>query len=119
MQLRPTPQGARLAAAATTAALAAAFLSAVPAAADGDELAQVRAALETPANLDDDAGGNANADDPAIWSHPDDRDGDLIVATLKQGGLAVYDAADGRSSGSPPPPRPGPATSPDGSTTST
>ncbi|NYD44461.1 3-phytase [Actinomadura luteofluorescens] len=109
MQLRPTPQGARLAAAATTAALAAAFLSAVPAAADGDELAQVRAALETPANLDDDAGGNANADDPAIWSHPDDRDGDLIVATLKQGGLAVYDAA-GRQIqrlAAPTPPRPG------------
>jgi 3-phytase len=93
MQLRPTSQGARLAAAAATAALAAAFVPAAPASADGDDLAQVRAALETPANFDDDAGGNANADDPAIWSHPDDRDGDLIVTTLKEGGLAVHDAA--------------------------
>ncbi|TMR27246.1 phytase, partial [Actinomadura geliboluensis] len=93
MHLRPTPKGVRLAAAATTAALAAAVLSAAPAAADGDELAQVRAALETPPNYDDEAGGNANADDPAIWSHPSDRAGDLVVATLKEGGLVVYDAA--------------------------
>ncbi|WP_396452537.1 phytase [Actinomadura sp.] len=93
MHLRPTPEGVRLAAAATTVALAAAVLPAVPAAADGDELAQVRATLETPPNFDDEAGGNANADDPAIWSHPDDRDGDLVIATLKEGGLVVYDAA--------------------------
>lgn len=109
MHLRPTPKGVRLAAAATTAALAAAVLSAAPAAADGDELAQVRAALETPPNYDDEAGGNANADDPAIWSHPSDRAGDLVVATLKEGGLVVYDAA-GRETqriAAPTPPRPG------------
>ncbi|TDD67704.1 phytase [Actinomadura darangshiensis] len=106
MQLRPTPH-LRLAAAAATVALTAAVLPAVPAAAD--ELAEVRVALETPANFDDEAGGNANADDPAIWSHPSDRNGDLVVATLKEGGLVVYDAA-GREIqrfAAPAPPRPG------------
>src|SRR5690242_10758866 len=87
------PRGHRLAAAAVTAALAAAALSAAPASADDDELAQVHARLETPAVFDDDAGGNANADDPAIWNHPSDHDGDLVIATLKQAGLAVYDAS--------------------------
>ncbi|MER7542338.1 phytase [Spirillospora sp. NPDC127506] len=109
MHLRPTPEGVRLAAAATAAALAAAVLPAVPAAADGDDPAQVRAVLETPANFDDEAGGYANADDPAIWSHPDDRHGDLVIATLKEGGLAVYDTA-GREIqrfAAPAPPRPG------------
>ncbi len=109
MHLRPTPKGVRLAAAATTVALAAAVLPAVPAAADGDELAQVRATLETPPNFDDEAGGNANADDPAIWSHPDDRDGDLVITTLKEGGLAVYDTAghEIQRFAAPAPPRPG------------
>ncbi|OLT34932.1 hydrolase [Actinomadura sp. CNU-125] len=99
MQPRPTPEGvrraSRLTAAATTLALAAAVLAAAPATAtaDGDEVAQAHARVETPAAFDDEAGGNANADDPAIWSHPDDHDGDLIVATLKEAGLAVYDTA--------------------------
>ncbi|MFB4310561.1 phytase [Actinomadura sp. GTD37] len=109
MHLKPTPKGARLAAAATTVALAAAVLPAVPASAGGDQPAQVRATLETPPNYDDEAGGNANADDPAIWSHPSDRAGDLVVATLKEGGLVVYDAA-GREVqrfAAPTPPRPG------------
>lgn len=113
MQLRPTPKSVRLAAAARSAMLAAAVLPAVlpavPASADGDDLARVRATLETPANFDDAAGGNANADDPAIWSHPDDRGGDLVIATLKEGGLVVYDTA-GREIqrfAAPAPPRPG------------
>ncbi|MFD0689697.1 phytase [Actinomadura fibrosa] len=108
MQLRPTPH-LRLSAAAAAVALTAAVLPAAPAAAGADTLAQVRATLETPPNFDDAAGGDANADDPAIWSHPDDRGGDLVVATLKQGGLAVYDAA-GRQIQrlpAPAPPRPG------------
>lgn len=115
MHLKPTPRGVRrvprLAAAATTVALAAAVLPAVPAAADGDELALVQARLETPPVFDDDAGGNANADDPAIWSHPDDRDGDLVVATLKEGGLAVYDTAGNEIQriAAPAAPRPGDA----------
>ncbi len=90
-----------------TVALTAAVLPAVPAAAD--DLAQVRATLETAPNYDDAAGGNANADDPAIWSHPDDRDGDLFIATLKEGGLVVYDAAyqEIQRFAAPAPPRPG------------
>jgi 3-phytase len=79
----------RLAAAAVL--IGALAVPAAPAAAD-DDLATVRAALETPPNFDDDEGGEANADDPAIWNHPDSRRADLIVGTLKQGGLAVFDA---------------------------
>ena len=52
--------------------------------------ATARAAYETEANLDDDAGGKANADDPAIWVHAQRPARSLVVATLKEGGLAVY-----------------------------
>ena len=37
------------------------------------------------------AGGNADADDPAIWRNPADPDRSLVVATAKEGGLRVYD----------------------------
>jgi 3-phytase len=87
------PRRPRLAAAAIAVALAGSVASAIPASADGDELAQIHAQLETPAVYDDEAGGNANADDPAIWNNPYDHDGDLVIATLKQAGLAVYDAS--------------------------
>ncbi|MQY07679.1 phytase [Actinomadura macrotermitis] len=107
---RPVPAGrSRLTAAAVTVVLATAVLPAVPAAADDDDLAQLHARLETPAYFDDKAGGKANADDPAIWNHPSDHRGDLVVGTLKQGGLAVYDAAghEIQHLAAPAPPRPG------------
>jgi 3-phytase len=50
----------------------------------------VQPQLETPANFDDDAGGNADADDPAIWVHPYSTAKSLVVGTLKDAGLAVY-----------------------------
>ncbi len=53
----------------------------------------VTATAMTPALYDDDEGGNANADDPAIWLHPDDPSASLVVATAKEGGLYVYDLA--------------------------
>ncbi|WP_199328452.1 phytase [Anabaena azotica] len=53
-------------------------------------LVSVQAQLETPANFDDDAGGNADADDPAIWVHPSSTAKSLVVGTLKDAGLAVY-----------------------------
>ncbi|PPK66800.1 phytase [Actinokineospora auranticolor] len=46
---------------------------------------------ETPPAFDDDEGGNADADDPAIWvdrAHPERS---RVLGTLKNGGLAVFD----------------------------
>ncbi|MBC9712763.1 phytase [Streptomyces sp. TRM66268-LWL] len=46
---------------------------------------------ETATLYDDEAGGDADADDPAIWRNAADPDRSLVVATAKQGGLRVYD----------------------------
>ncbi|MEU9220942.1 phytase [Streptomyces sp. NPDC048376] len=46
---------------------------------------------ETAPLFDDDEGGNANADDPAIWRNSADPDASLVIATAKEGGLRVYD----------------------------
>ena len=46
---------------------------------------------ETPVLYDDDAGGNASGDDPAIWVHPGDSSRSIVVVTAKEGGLRVYD----------------------------
>ncbi|HEX6354896.1 phytase [Actinophytocola sp.] len=54
-------------------------------------LEQVRAVAETASNFDDDAGGNADADDPAIWVHPTRPADSVVVGTLKNGGLTVFD----------------------------
>jgi 3-phytase len=67
-------------------------LLAAPAAAS----AQVTASLETTPLFDDDAGGEADADDPAVWVHPRDRRGTLVLGTKKNAGLDVY-ALDGRT----------------------
>src|SRR5690242_2114886 len=53
--------------------------------------AQVRATLETTPQFDDDAGGNADADDPAIWVNRADRARSLVFGTKKNAGLDVYD----------------------------
>jgi 3-phytase len=49
---------------------------------------------ETPVLYDDDQGGNASGDDPAIWVHPNDSTKSIVIATAKEGGLRVYDLAD-------------------------
>jgi len=67
------------------------LLGAAPAAATAEP--GVTATGETPALFDDDLGGNADADDPAIWVHPWDRSRSRIVGTAKNGGLRVYDLA--------------------------
>lgn len=67
-------------------------LGATPAAA---ATPSVSAALETPALFDDAAGGDADADDPAIWVHPTDPASTLVIGTKKNGGLDVY-GIDGR-----------------------
>ncbi|MEU7905106.1 phytase [Actinoplanes sp. NPDC049118] len=51
----------------------------------------VTATVETPALYDDEAGGEADADDPAIWIHPRLRSRSLVIGTAKNGGLRVYD----------------------------
>ncbi|WP_328876463.1 phytase [Streptomyces sp. NBC_00287] len=46
---------------------------------------------ETAPLYDDEAGGNSDADDPAIWRNAADPGRSLVVATAKEGGLRVYD----------------------------
>ncbi|MDG9670508.1 phytase [Hahella sp. CR1] len=65
----------------TLAALSAQALAAPP---------EVVARFETEAFYDDDAGKNSDADDPAIWAHPEDPAKSLVIATLKEGGLVVF-----------------------------
>ncbi|MFE5975961.1 phytase [Streptomyces sp. NPDC056460] len=98
------PRTARPLVLAVTTALAAAAL-AVPAQADADAQAQAHARhrgharplpavtprAETPVLHDDDAGGNADADDPAIWRNTAAPGRSLVIATAKEGGLRVYD----------------------------
>ncbi|MEH1055810.1 phytase [Micromonospora sp. CPCC 206171] len=83
-------------------------LAAAPAAAPANGLREVRAVAETPALFDDEAGGDADADDPAIWVHPTDRAGSLVVATAKNGGLRVYDLRARERQRFATPPAPGP-----------
>jgi 3-phytase len=45
---------------------------------------------ETPPLFDDEAEGNADADDPAIWLHPQHPHLSLVIGTKKDGGLGVY-----------------------------
>lgn len=72
----------------------------------------VQPKLETPSNFDDDAGGNADADDPAIWVHPFSPSKSLVVATLKNAGLAVYDLKGVQLQSIAAPPAPTPNDSP-------
>ena len=72
----------------------AAVVAAVPAQADSKDragLPAVQPRAETATLYDDEAGGNANADDPAIWRNAADPGRSLVVATAKEGGLRVYD----------------------------
>jgi len=47
--------------------------------------------LETQPLFNDPDGGNASADDPAIWIHPTDSAASLVIATKKDAGLSVFD----------------------------
>lgn len=64
------------------------------------------AVLETPALFDGADGGEADADDPAIWVAPDRADS-LVIATKKNAGLSVYDLAGGEVQAVAAPPAPG------------
>ncbi|GAB1818026.1 phytase [Herbidospora sp. RD11066] len=69
--------------------LATVLLSAAPASAEGPKV--VTTDNETPVLYDDDKGGNASGDDPAIWVHPRDSRKSIVIVTAKEGGLRVYD----------------------------
>ncbi|MFF5252852.1 phytase [Streptomyces leeuwenhoekii] len=90
-----------------------AVLCTAPATAHGEEtLPEVRPRVETPALYDDEAGGNADADDPAIWRNAADPDRSLVVATAKEGGLRVYDLDARLVQSIPAPAAPGPDDAP-------
>jgi 3-phytase len=78
--------------------------------AEGDDLLPVVAQAETAPNFDDDAGGLADADDPAIWVHPSSPTHSLVVGTLKNGGLTVFDLRGRELQHIPTPPAPAPDT---------
>lgn len=91
-----------------TAVLLAATVLAVPAASAAGGPEEVWARAETAPNYDDDAGGSADADDPAIWVHPTSPGDSVVLGTLKNGGLTVFDLR-GRELqrvATPPPPAP-------------
>ncbi|MFF4713171.1 phytase [Streptomyces eurythermus] len=77
----------RASALALCTALATSF--ALPAQASG--IGTVLPKAETAPLFDDEAGGNANADDPVIWRNAADPGRSLVIATAKQGGLRAYD----------------------------
>ncbi|NUT39524.1 MAG: phytase [Thermoactinospora sp.] len=71
-------------------------------------ITEAPADAETPALFDDEAGGNANGDDPAIWVHPTRPGRSLVIATAKEGGLYVYDLTGAQRQHIPAPAPPGP-----------
>ncbi|MFF9779976.1 phytase [Streptomyces sp. NPDC013978] len=86
-----TPRTARSVALLASGTALTTFLAASPAGAGTAALPTVTATSESAALYDDEPGGNADADDPAIWRNPADPDRSLVVATAKEGGLRVYD----------------------------
>ncbi|MEU0270277.1 phytase, partial [Streptomyces sp. NPDC006307] len=84
-----------MASVAALAALSVLATTAPPARASGDgaeaSLPLVVPRAETPTLHDDEAGGNADADDPAIWRNTADPGRSLVIGTAKEGGLRVYD----------------------------
>ncbi|MEV1052165.1 phytase [Streptomyces sp. NPDC049887] len=94
-----------------SAALPAAAANPDPVGPTAPALPAVTPAAETPTLYDDEAGGNADADDPAIWRNTADPGRSLVIATAKEGGLRVYDldARPVQSIAAPGPARPGDA----------
>ncbi|MEU5695681.1 phytase [Actinosynnema sp. NPDC020468] len=93
-----------------SAALLVALVAATPAAAS---TAGVTPVTQTRAFVDDGSAtpANADADDPAVWVHPDRRRS-VVLGTLKEGGLAAFDL-DGRALGTyPAPAAPAPGAKP-------
>ena len=68
-----------------------AALLAFPSTAAAAPLDRLHAKAETASNFDDEAGGDADADDPAIWVDPARPGESIVVGTLKNGGLTAVD----------------------------
>ncbi len=90
------------------AVLTCSLVGALSVPASGQSIPSVDPEVETPALFDDEAGGNANGDDPAIWVHPSKSDKSLVVATAKEGGLYVYNLDAEQLQHLPAPAAPGP-----------
>ncbi|GAB2954613.1 phytase [Micromonospora polyrhachis] len=92
---------------AITTALSISPFSPLPA--QASSMPEVEAKLETPALFDDDAGGRANADDPAIWLHPTHSARSVVIGTAKEAGLLAYSLSGTvlQTVAAPAPPRPG------------
>ncbi|MFF0195199.1 phytase [Streptomyces anulatus] len=107
---RPTAAATLAVCAALATLVAAAPAPAAPAARqDGPRtLPAVTPRTETATLYDDEEGGNANADDPAIWRNNADPDHSLVIATAKEGGLRVYDLDARLVQSLPAPAAPGP-----------
>lgn len=71
-------------------------------------LRTVTAKFETPALYDDEAGGDADADDPAIWVDERDKSRSRVIVTAKNGGLRVYDLRGRQTQSFATPEAPGP-----------
>ncbi|MFJ6794891.1 phytase [Streptomyces sp. NPDC091268] len=77
---------------ATALVVAAVAATAVPLPAEASSaVPALHPRAETAPLYDDGAGGDANADDPAIWRNAADPERSLVIATAKKGGLRVYD----------------------------
>ncbi len=101
--------------AAAVAVVAGTLAAAPPAGAFGrfhGELPGVTPRSETAAVFDDEEGGNADADDPAIWRNAADPDRSLVIAAVKEGGLRVYDLDARQVQAVAAPPAPGPGDAP-------
>ncbi|MBW9094836.1 phytase [Microbacterium jejuense] len=90
----PLAAGAAMAACALVLAAAPRAASAQPSEKKPVPHATVTTDNETPALYDDEAGGSAVGDDPAIWVHPQDPAASIVIVTAKEGGLRVYDLDD-------------------------
>ncbi|MFF0742848.1 phytase [Streptomyces sp. NPDC004111] len=84
-----------MSASALSALAAVAVLSVTGTAAPPPPPVSATARVETPAVYDDEAGGNADADDPAVWVDPSNPGRSIVIGTLKEAGLDVY-GLDGR-----------------------
>ncbi|MEV6397195.1 phytase [Streptomyces sp. NPDC051907] len=96
----------------TTLAVVAVAVPAQARTQNSGRLPAVTPKAEAPTLYDDEAGGNANADDPAIWRNTADPGRSLVVATAKEGGLRVYDLDARPVQSIPAPPGPGPDDAP-------
>ncbi|MFD8621537.1 phytase [Streptomyces sp. NPDC059513] len=76
------------------------------------DLPAVTPRAETQVLHDDEAGGNADADDPAIWRNTAAPGRSLVIATAKEGGLRVYDLKARTLQSLPAPPAAGPDDAP-------